>query len=120
MKIKVIRPASRQGTDADLMTHSARLTASHTSPGTEVETVFLDVGHHGGSMGGHLNEARIMANAPAVVREVIQAERDGWDVRKLRRWGGRTGFRDDAVGHAAGGSLVAPRRDARADAASVS
>jgi Asp/Glu/hydantoin racemase len=78
MKIKVIRPASRQGTDPDFMTHSARLTASYTSPGTEVETIFLDVGHHGGSMGGHLNEARIMANAAAVVREVIQAERDGW------------------------------------------
>lgn len=79
MKIKVIRPASRQGTDPDFMAHSARVTASYASPGTEVETVFLDVGHHGGSMGGHLNEARIMANAPAVVREVMQAERDGWD-----------------------------------------
>jgi allantoin racemase len=79
MRIKVIRPASRQGTDPDFMAHSAGLTASYASAGSEVETVFLDVGHHGGSMGGHLNEARIMANAPAVVREVMQAERDGWD-----------------------------------------
>jgi allantoin racemase len=79
MNIKVIRPASRQGTDPDFMAHSASLTGSYASAGTAVETVFLDAGHHGGSMGGHLNEARIMANAPAVMREVMQAERDGWD-----------------------------------------
>src|SRR5258708_3890335 len=61
------------------MAHSARVTQSYASAGTEVETVFLDVGHHGGSMGGHLNESRIMANAPAVVREVINAEKEGWN-----------------------------------------
>src|SRR5258708_15435112 len=61
------------------MAHSERVTKSYASAGTEVETVFLDVGHHGGSMGGHLNESRIMANAPAVVREVINAEKEGWN-----------------------------------------
>jgi len=79
VKIKVIRPASRQGTDAAFMAHSAGVTQAYAASGTVVETVFLDVGHHGGSMGGHLNEARIMANATAVVREVIAAENGGWD-----------------------------------------
>jgi Asp/Glu/hydantoin racemase len=79
MRIKVIRPASRQGTDAAFMEHSARLTASYASRGTEVETVFLDLGHHGGSMGGHLNEARIMSVAPTLVKEVAKAEAEGWD-----------------------------------------
>jgi hypothetical protein len=78
VKIKIIRPASRQGTDAAFMAHSAEVARTYASPGTEVETVFLDVGHHSGSMGGHLNEARIMANATAVVREVITAENEGW------------------------------------------
>jgi Asp/Glu/hydantoin racemase len=79
MKLRVIRPASRDGTDPDFMAHSHAVTQSYGAPGTEIETVFLDVGHHGGSMGGHLSEARIMANAPALVREVIAAEQAGCD-----------------------------------------
>lgn len=79
MKIKVIRPASRQSTDAEFMETSARLTSSYASAGTEVETVFLNLGQHGGSMGGHLNEARIMSAAPTLLKEVVKSEADGWD-----------------------------------------
>ncbi|MCC6780791.1 MAG: hypothetical protein IT537_29800 [Hyphomicrobiales bacterium] len=79
MKIKVIRPASRQGTDPEFMAHSARVTSSYASPGTQVETVFLNLGHHGGSMGGHLNEARIMSAAPTLVKEVVKSEAEGWN-----------------------------------------
>lgn len=78
MRIKVIRPASRQSTDKAFMEHSARLTAGYASRGTEVETVFLSLGEHGGSMGGHLNEARIMSVAPTLLKEVARAEADGW------------------------------------------
>lgn len=80
MKIKVIRPASRQSTDTEFMEISARLTGSYASSGTEVETVFLNLGQHGGSMGGHLNEARIMSAAPALLKEVVKSEADGSDV----------------------------------------
>lgn len=79
MKIKVIRPASRQSTDAEFMEASARLTSSYASAGTEVETVFLSLGQHGGSMGGYLNEARIMSAAPTLLKEVVKAQADGWD-----------------------------------------
>ncbi len=79
MKIRVIRPASRQNADPAFMDHSARITSTYASPGTQIETVFIDAGAHGGSMGAHLSEAHIMANAPATVREVIKAEKDGFD-----------------------------------------
>jgi hypothetical protein len=61
------------------METSAWLTSSYASQGTKVETVFLNLGHHGGSMGGHLNEARIMSAAPTLLREVVKAEADGWN-----------------------------------------
>ena len=76
MKIRVIRPASRQGTDKEL--HGSirpSVTTKYASPGTEIETVFIDAGVHGGSMSAHLSEAHIMANAPATVREVVKAEK---------------------------------------------
>src|SRR5262245_10139866 len=79
MRIKVIRPASGQGTDVAFMEHSAKVTASYAATGTEVETVFLNLGQHGGSMGGHLNEARIMSVAPVLVKEVVKAEAEGWN-----------------------------------------
>jgi Asp/Glu/hydantoin racemase len=61
------------------MALSARITAGYASPGTVIETAFLDSGAHAGPMAGHINEARIMAGAPHVVREVIRAEKEGWD-----------------------------------------
>jgi Asp/Glu/hydantoin racemase len=79
VRIKVIRPASRQNTDPEFMALSARIAAGYGSPGTEIDTVFLDAGAHGGPMAGHINEARIMAGARHVVHEVVKAEREGWD-----------------------------------------
>lgn len=79
MKIRVIRPASKQNTDPEFMEHSLNVTKSYASPGTEVETVFVSAGAHGGPMVGHINEARIMSSAPFVIREVMRAEKEGWD-----------------------------------------
>jgi allantoin racemase len=79
VKIKVIRPSSKQNTPEDFMEYSANLTKSYASPGTEVETVFISGGVHAGPNAGHINEARIMSSAPHVVREVIKAEQDGFD-----------------------------------------
>jgi allantoin racemase len=79
MKIKVIRPSSRQNTPADFMEHSANMTKGYASPGTEVDTVFIDGGTHAGPNSGPINEARIMSSAQYVVREVMRAEKDGFD-----------------------------------------
>jgi Asp/Glu/hydantoin racemase len=79
MRIKVIRPGSKQNTDPGFMEHSSKVTATYASPGTEVETVFLDAGAHGGPMTGHINEARVMSAAKYVIHEVIKAEKEGWD-----------------------------------------
>jgi allantoin racemase len=79
VKIKVIRPSSKQNTPEDFMAYSADLTKSYASPGTEVDTVFISGGAHAGPNAGHINEARIMSSAPHVVREVLKAERDGFD-----------------------------------------
>jgi Asp/Glu/hydantoin racemase len=83
MKIKVIRPSSKQNTPEDFMKYSADLTKTYASPGTEVDTVFISGGVHAGPNAGHINEARIMSSAQHVVREVIQAERDGYDAVSL-------------------------------------
>jgi len=83
MRIRVIRPASRQNAGKDFMETSAKITHSYASKGTEIETVFIDGGAKSGPMVGHANEARIMANARPLIREVIQAERDGWDAVML-------------------------------------
>lgn len=79
MRIKVIRPASKQNTDPEFMALSADITRGYGSAGTQIETAFLDSGAHAGPMAGHINEARIMSGARHVVHEVIQAEKDGWN-----------------------------------------
>lgn len=79
MKIRVIRPASKRNIDPELMAHSAEVTRRCASPGTEVETVFLDSNPHSGPMKGNANEARIMSSAPHVVHEVVRAEKEGFD-----------------------------------------
>ncbi|MDO8299423.1 aspartate/glutamate racemase family protein [Lacisediminimonas sp.] len=79
MRIRVIRPGSKQNTDPGFMEHSARVTAQYAPAGMEIETVFLDAGAHGGPMTGHINEARILSAAKHVVHEVVRAEKEGWD-----------------------------------------
>jgi len=79
MKVRVIRPGSKQNTDPEFMDHSARVTQSYVPTGMEIETVFLDAGDHGGPMIGHINEARIMSSAHHIVHEVMRAEKEGWD-----------------------------------------
>jgi Asp/Glu/hydantoin racemase len=79
MKIRVIRPGSKQNTDPEFMVHSSRVTERYASPGTSIETVFLDAGAHGGPMTGHINEARVMSSARHVVEEVVRAEKEGFD-----------------------------------------
>lgn len=79
MKIRVIRPGSKQNTDPEFMEHSDRVTRELAPKGMEIETVFLDAGAHGGPMTGHINEARIMSSAKHVVHEVMRAEKEGFD-----------------------------------------
>lgn len=79
MKIKVIRPSSKQNTPEDFMKYSADMTKGYASPGTEVDTVFISGGVHAGPNAGHINEARIMSSAQYVVREVMKAEKEGFD-----------------------------------------
>jgi allantoin racemase len=79
VRIRVIRPGSKQNTDPGFMEHSARITQQYAPAGMEIETVFLDAGAHGGPMTGHINEARILSAARHVVHEVVRAEKEGWD-----------------------------------------
>lgn len=83
MRIRVIRPGSKQNTDPEFMKHSAEVTRSYASPGVEVDTVFLDGTRHSGPMLGSLNEARAMSSAQHVVAEVIRAEKEGFDAAYL-------------------------------------
>lgn len=83
MRIRAIRPVSKQTADPTFMEYSVRLTKSYASPGTEVDVVFPEAGAHAGPMVGHINEARIMSSAPYVIREVIRAEEEGFDAAYL-------------------------------------
>ncbi|MBI4284984.1 MAG: hypothetical protein HY670_03665 [Chloroflexi bacterium] len=79
MRIKVIRPASKQNTALDFQEHSVRVLQSFASPGTQIDVVFPEEGPHAGPMVGHISEARIASAAPFLVYEAVKAEQEGYD-----------------------------------------
>ena len=79
MRIKAIRPASKQNTAPDFQEWSIKVAKSYASPGTEIDVAFLDAGPNVGPMVGHINEARIQSSAPFLIQQVIRAEEEGYD-----------------------------------------
>ena len=79
MKIKAIRPASKQDTPSFYQEGSDKLLKSYASPGTEIDVVWPEAGPNVGPVLGHFSEARTKAIAPFVVQEAIKAEKEGSD-----------------------------------------